>query len=434
MPASVKTKLFISHANPADNYFALWLSSKLQLMGYATWVDAESIAPGEYFNQLYEQGLRNEAVLFLPILTAAYLHKSGQPDTGVANELSLARIVGKQQNTAGFIVPILMDQTLSNNDFPVGIVDRDLIDFSRNWGDGLSKLVAHLKSLELPVAAPAFNILGRWYDFLAVGPQPLAKVERYYSNWLPVTLPDDIYVYKCDPAMLTARFPYAFIVESCYVIGFFDETAMQEYQVPVLKCWLFKTDEFKRQTVDLHEFQIQDARKKLIKLMNTSLIKYAPQTRSRKHEMASDRFCYFYSSGPENIKQISLEHIGKKRRTIVGKTKGSMWHFGLSFEAILHPLTAYRVNYHVLYTDTQTEALYDTKTLQKLRKSSTVDWYNEKWFETIVAFLYRFSNFATDFKIRIPCHGQTEIVIDTVPLSFESEVGYQEPVKEEDEA
>jgi hypothetical protein len=68
-----KSKIFISHANPDDNYFALWLSNKLEILGYDTWVDVKKVPPGDYFNQLYEDALRNETVIFLPILTLTYI-------------------------------------------------------------------------------------------------------------------------------------------------------------------------------------------------------------------------------------------------------------------------------------------------------------------------------------------------------------------------
>lgn len=39
--------IFISHANPEDNDFVIWLASRLQLLGYKVWVDKEAMLGGE---------------------------------------------------------------------------------------------------------------------------------------------------------------------------------------------------------------------------------------------------------------------------------------------------------------------------------------------------------------------------------------------------
>ena len=49
-----RSSLFISHANPEDNYFALWLASKLAMLGYKVWVDKRAIKHGSYFTLDYE--------------------------------------------------------------------------------------------------------------------------------------------------------------------------------------------------------------------------------------------------------------------------------------------------------------------------------------------------------------------------------------------
>jgi hypothetical protein len=36
--------VFVTHAAPQDNEFALWLSSKLSLAGYKVWVDRRRVA------------------------------------------------------------------------------------------------------------------------------------------------------------------------------------------------------------------------------------------------------------------------------------------------------------------------------------------------------------------------------------------------------
>jgi hypothetical protein len=41
-----RTTVFVTHAAPQDNEFALWLSSKLAMAGYGVWVDRRRLRGG----------------------------------------------------------------------------------------------------------------------------------------------------------------------------------------------------------------------------------------------------------------------------------------------------------------------------------------------------------------------------------------------------
>jgi hypothetical protein len=38
-----KNLIFISHAQPEDDYLAVWLASKLRQLGYNVWVDKDNL-------------------------------------------------------------------------------------------------------------------------------------------------------------------------------------------------------------------------------------------------------------------------------------------------------------------------------------------------------------------------------------------------------
>ena len=44
-----KDVVFISHATPVDNTFAVWLATKLELCGYRVWVDINNLSPSVDF-------------------------------------------------------------------------------------------------------------------------------------------------------------------------------------------------------------------------------------------------------------------------------------------------------------------------------------------------------------------------------------------------
>lgn len=45
----LKDIIFISHATPEDNEFAIWLASRLENAGYNVWIDKNELIGGEEF-------------------------------------------------------------------------------------------------------------------------------------------------------------------------------------------------------------------------------------------------------------------------------------------------------------------------------------------------------------------------------------------------
>lgn len=61
VPSARKT-VFVSHAAPEDNEFALWLSSKLAMAGYHVWVDRRRLLGGEDFWSEIDRVLREDTI------------------------------------------------------------------------------------------------------------------------------------------------------------------------------------------------------------------------------------------------------------------------------------------------------------------------------------------------------------------------------------
>jgi hypothetical protein len=116
----MRDTIFISHANPENNYFAAWLASKLRMLGYKVWVDIKDIQPGQYFNRDFEKEIRENAIRFLAVVSNDYIIKSKTHDTGVMNEILCARTI---KDIDGFIIPIHYDNS-DFNEFTVGLRGR----------------------------------------------------------------------------------------------------------------------------------------------------------------------------------------------------------------------------------------------------------------------------------------------------------------------
>jgi hypothetical protein len=108
--------IFISHATPEDNDFAIWIASRLQAMGFETWVDKKALVGGEKFWQEIDQTIRHRAIKFLLIYSTNICIKNepGNLRDGIYKEYSLAESISKQEKIDDFIILIRKDNSEYN--------------------------------------------------------------------------------------------------------------------------------------------------------------------------------------------------------------------------------------------------------------------------------------------------------------------------------
>src|SRR5690554_2087799 len=93
--------IFISHANPEDNPFTLWLGGRLSAAGYEVWADILRLRGGQDWQRRLEDALRNRACKVLIVGTPHGIDKQG-----VRNEIQIAHNVGRSINDPEFIIPL----------------------------------------------------------------------------------------------------------------------------------------------------------------------------------------------------------------------------------------------------------------------------------------------------------------------------------------
>lgn len=133
--------LFISHANPEDNNFALWLTLRLAAEGYAVWCDLTELLGGEDFWKKIENVLRDRAVKFLFVTS----HSSTKKD-GVLQELAEAKEVAKEWTLKDFVIPLHIDNCKTN----IEIKRINYIPFENSWSKGLAQLLKKLEKETVP--------------------------------------------------------------------------------------------------------------------------------------------------------------------------------------------------------------------------------------------------------------------------------------------
>src|SRR5690349_6750114 len=102
-PASPRTTVFVTHAAPDDNEFALWLSSKLAIAGYQVWIDRRRLRGGTDFWDEIDRVLRNDAIKQVVVFSKHI----GKP--GVKKELAIGDVMRRKLADPNFMIPVRID-------------------------------------------------------------------------------------------------------------------------------------------------------------------------------------------------------------------------------------------------------------------------------------------------------------------------------------
>jgi len=217
--------LFISHANPEDNGFALWLALQLAAEGYPVWCDLTKLLGGEDFWKDVEDSIRNRTAKFLYVLSRVSNDKEGP-----RNELRIASIVQRQNKLKDFIIPLRVDD-IPHSDFNIEVSRKNATEFSNGWAQGLSRLLRKLVKDRVPKDA-RFSpqaVADWWKLYASAGHGVIAAPEEYLSNWFPFRVePDAVYVHVLQDARFSEHprileYPgYPAIVYERYVTTFAD--------------------------------------------------------------------------------------------------------------------------------------------------------------------------------------------------------------------
>ena len=93
--------LLLSHANPEDSEFSLWLALQLANEGYRVWCDLTKLLGGEMFWDDIEEAIKTLAVKVLHVLS-----RTSNPKDGPLKELHFAQGVAKTEKLKDFVIPL----------------------------------------------------------------------------------------------------------------------------------------------------------------------------------------------------------------------------------------------------------------------------------------------------------------------------------------
>jgi hypothetical protein len=190
----MRDTLFIGHANPQDNEFAIWLYSRMRLEKYKVWCDLNDLIGGErdFWSEI-QNVIKNAACKYLLVFSKHTFTKDG-----VQDEYEYARSIAKESELKDFVIPLRIDNVPFNE--RIGINRYNVIDFSGgSWLPGLRKLFLKLARDQVPKSTESAPRISDWILNIQPGRNAglVNQREKYYSNWWPINeLPPKMYLFK----------------------------------------------------------------------------------------------------------------------------------------------------------------------------------------------------------------------------------------------
>jgi hypothetical protein len=424
--------IFVSHANPEDNDFALWVSLRLAAEGYAVWCDLTELLGGEDFWKDIQNVLETRTAKFLFVTSDTSTTKDG-----VLQELTVAKRVAKTNNLSDFVIPLHIDQCQTN----IEISRINYIPFNESWAAGLAQL---LKKLEKDGTPKNINfnhevVSAWWKEHFSSDAGVLDEPETLFSNWFPISpLPEKISVHVFQPGYSRSLLLSSFTGlpptrEHANAIITFAPTS----DFPNSSSVFWKSSSYLVSDLmdDKHKQTLVDAKtfnNILVDLLRQAWENCLIKSGLDSFEIASGDKCGYFKKDLILNDRASFDINGfKGGRNVVGykttnKEKGNVryWHFGVSGRFYLRKKRYLAVNPHVVFSDDGKTIWTSAERMHKAKMRQCSDWWNHHWRDRILGTM-RF--LADDGVIVLNLASDQVCEIDLQPISFTSPVLFHDP-------
>lgn len=438
----MRDTIFISHATPQDNEFALWLSSRLGSMGYHVWIDKNALLGGEKFWKEIDLVIRNSAAKWL-LVYSKNICKQGSPGhlkDGIYKEHSLAESIEKQNNIKDFIILLNTDNSPYN--LFIGADCLNQIDFSKNWAEGLRLLIKKFEKDDIfKESGEKGSDLSNWFENQYICKNGInARRELYYSSLWPIkNLPDKFFIFQFENEseaksvyLQNHKYPVSKISN---ILSSFSCEIPITYQ---------KEDEIVNAILKNHEtINISDVIAKVPKSLSSNI---NPQNHLKTllsrvfhllmkkrqlnwYELAKQNLAYYFT--PRNLQkgrtkfQFPFRHQ-TKRKVLFGKYKElGKWHFALSSRIVFEPMIAFSLKSHLIFTTNGFKAWDNKEQIHAHRRSKGKYWFNEDWRDLYLAFLNALKD--ENGVIEQELDENYFLKMDSIPMFYWADFGYEEP-------
>ncbi|MGX5673991.1 toll/interleukin-1 receptor domain-containing protein [Thermomonas fusca] len=383
-PAKPRTLIFISHATPQQNAMTLWLSSRLTLAGYSVWNDVERLDGGDPFWADIQHAIRSDAAKYLLLASRFSVTRNG-----VLRELTEADNVASKLGDRSFVIPLRVDD-IPWDEMPIQANQSNGIDFSKDWGVGLGKLLATLEKDGITKKAGPTEIEKICSLYTRASAKVRSEPASALVNALRIrSLPDKVvYSFAALASESELREQKPKIEIACeqhgrLLVSFANMGAMLASAPAELglehRCTLTTEEFLSGGAATGPQMNLGDARNRL-----TSVVRQAIE--GHLSSMGLKRFNFGTWYVPVNWlngkKATYQRNDGTAAyRALTGKAKDHTWHFGFSLKVFIGDATV-RLTPQVLFSADGGEPYQNQK---QLRRRHCKLWWNDTWRDRLQA-------------------------------------------------
>jgi hypothetical protein len=439
----MRDTLFISHASPEDNPFVLWLSSRLQLMGYKVWCDLEQFSGGERdFWGRIEKPLRDESIKFLIVVS-----RHSMMSDGVLKEFHFAEQVAKENKLQDFVFPVWIEKVPYS--IRIGISIYNKFNFESNWATGFHQLITKLDKDGVPKNTKSSN--GFEKIFLQKSEYRVVKRnEKYFTNWWPIdALPDVLYYFKYESenhAVAVSREVRIYPVHrhGNILVSFQTQLPINVAIPKGSDLYSSGSDHVRFDVLPVEKGEISikdilndvenggfptlsDAQNYLKRLLWKGFMVFARKRGLKTTEMANKVLSFYYPSGVLTKDKTTISYGNRfKTKNVIGKYGESFWHFAVSCKVMLKPTVAFNLRSHIVFSDNAVDVWNDSNKIHSARRKKGKTWFNEHWRDQLMAFINGLK-VTQDAEIIIPLNENFTLTMPELTKSFDTDFGYKEP-------
>jgi hypothetical protein len=440
----IRDTLFISHATPEDNEFAIWLSSRLEMLGYKTWLDKNKLLGGETFWQDIQNVIKNNAAKILLVYSKNICYVNGDLKVGINKEIQYAESIARSENIKDFIIPLHIDKNASYNEF-IGANILTHVPFDENWADGLSQLTEKLDRCSIiKFSEVKKSSFADWYENKYISECfIIEKKERLYSSWWQILeLPTEIYMYTFQNNSIAERvkkinadIPIAVITNMVTTfdkkLNLTDNYELGNFVIKPEKIFSFPIENI-ISGINSNTFPTwKDVKNHFIHLLDSIMARLLLNKGLLPYQL-SNGIAYFLPKGNgfSKIKFTYPDTEIKKRKTIGGSYLDvGYWHYAISTRPILTPILGFSIKSHVIFTCDGQQIISDEKKQHSYRRNKCRLYFNDTWRNLQLAFIQNLKNSMGSIHIKIKPDGSI-LKMDNWPVIFLSKFGYNDPMNE----
>jgi TIR domain len=432
----MRDMLFVSHANPEDNPFALWLTLRLAADGYPVWCDLTKFLGGEDFWKDAETAIRTRTCKYLYVLS-----RTSNTKDGPRNELQVAANVAKANSLHDFIIPVHVDD-LPYGEINVLLAKLIAIPFETGWAKGYQQLLDNLERERIPKKTNfgPQAVTSWWRQQFSPERGVSQAPEKYVSNWFPIKSVPALHLHTLQRSTVgrlepEATLPYANFMDGLDLVTFASAKDMEGKLGPsisIASSRCFSHEELLKTSCDTTGLTTGKARYLLSRLLRDAWDRWMTTLGLGMYTLSDKANCFFFKRRDSDNLDIPFRGIdGKTRyRSVVGyKTmlNGSkrFWHFGIDAQPVHDPIFGFRLASHVLFSDNGQTVWTDHRRMHRARRNQCKDWHNPEWRDRLLAVVAWLSQ--QEAMICVPVGEEAKVEVSAESIGFPSPVSFADP-------